>query len=167
MIAFRIFLGYPLEVGGRCFFIKSAQNKDNKKCFGFAFNGRNYLGIVRTMLRRGLQNFLWYLVLIIPGIVKSYAYRMVPYILADNPNIGSKMAIRLSDEMTDGHKFNMFILDISFFGWYLLGMLALIIGVLFVLPYVNATDAELYLALRKNALEKGLCSNEDLLLDVD
>lgn len=119
------------------------------------------------MLRRGVQIFLWYLLLIIPGIVKSYAYRMVPYILADNPNIGSKEAIKLSNEMTNGHKFNMFVLDISFIGWYLLGILALIVGVLFVLPYVNATEAELYLALRKDALEKGFCSNQDLLLDVD
>ena len=165
--AFRIFLGYPLEVGGRSFFIKSAQNEDHKKSFGFAFSGQNYLGIVGTMLRRGVQIILWFLLLIIPGIIKSYAYRMVPYILADNPNIGSKEAIKLSNQMTSGHKFNMFVLDISFIGWYLLGILALIVGVLFVLPYVNATDAELYLTLRKNALENGFCTSHDLLLDVD
>lgn len=164
-IALRILFGYPLEVGGRRYFIRSAQNKDNKKCFGFAFEGQNYSGIISAMLLKGVQNFLWFLLLIIPGIVKAYAYSMVPYILADNPNIGAKKAIRLSNEMTDGHKFDMFVLDLSFIGWYLLGALALGIGVLFVMPYENATGAELYIVLRQNALDYNMCTYEDLLLD--
>jgi F0F1-type ATP synthase membrane subunit c/vacuolar-type H+-ATPase subunit K len=161
----RIFLGYCLEVGGRKYFVQSAQYKDNKNCFSFGFAGQNYIGIILTMLLRSVQNFLWFLLLIIPGIVKAYAYRMVPYILADNPNIGAKKAIELSNQMTDGHKLDMFVLDLSFIGWYLLGMLAFGLGILFVLPYENATNAELYLVLRKNALESNLCSLEDLLLD--
>lgn len=63
-----------------------------------------------------------------------------------------------------GHKFDMFMLDLSFFGWYLLGALACGIGVLFVMPYENATNAELYLVLRRGALESNMCSYEDLLL---
>ena len=99
-IAIRIFLGYPLEVGGRRYFVQSAQYFDNRRCFRFAFDGQNYLGIVGTMLLKGIFNFLWFLLFIIPGIVKSYAYRMVPYILADNPNIGARRAIELSNRMT-------------------------------------------------------------------
>lgn len=162
--ALRIFIGYSLEVGGRRYFVKSVQSQDNKKCFRFGFDGENYGGIVKTMLLTDVFIFLWSLLLIIPGIVKSYSYRMVPYILADNPNIGVKKAIALSNEMTMGHKFNMFVLDLSFIGWYLLGILALGIGVLFVLPYDNATNTELYLVLRQNALENNLCTYEDLLL---
>lgn len=164
ILVLRIFLGYLLEVGGRKYFIQSAQNVDNRKCFTFAFSGQNYMGIMLTMLLKGVQNFLWFLLLIIPGIVKSYSYRMVPYILADNPNIGCKKAIKLSNGMTAGHKFDMFVLDLSFIGWYLLGVLALVVGVLFVMPYENATKAELYLVLRKNALQSNLCSYDDLLL---
>ena len=164
IMALRIFIGYSLEVGGRRYFVKSVQYQDNKKCFRFGFDGQNYGGIVKTMLLTDIFIFLWSLLLIIPGIVKSYSYRMVPYILADNPNIGVKKAIALSNEMTMGHKFNMFVLDLSFIGWYLLGILALGIGVLFVLPYDNATNTELYLALRKNALENNLCTYEDLSL---
>jgi len=164
IMALRIFIGYSLEVGGRRYFIKSVQSQDNKKCFRFGFDGGNYGGIVKTMLLTGVFIFLWSLLLIIPGIVKSYSYRMVPYILADNPNIGVKKAISLSNEMTMGHKFNMFVLDLSFIGWYLLGILALGIGVLFVLPYDNATNTELYLVLIQNALENNLCTYEDLLL---
>ncbi|WP_160685430.1 DUF975 family protein [Clostridium sp. C2-6-12] len=162
--ALRIFLGYPLEVGGRKYFVQSAQYKDNKKCFRFGFDGPNYGGIIKTMLLKDVYLFLWTLLLIIPGIVKGYSYSMVPYILADNPNIGVKKAIALSNEMTMGHKFDMFVLDLSFIGWYLLGVIALVIGVLFVFPYENATKAELYLVLRESALESNLCSYEDLLL---
>lgn len=164
ILALRIFIGYCLEVGGRRYFVKSAQYRDNKKCFSFGFNGQNYMGIVKTMLLTNVFIFLWTLLLIIPGIIKSYAYRMVPYILADNPNIGAQEAIALSNEMTKGHKFDMFVLDLSFIGWYLLGALALGVGVLFVMPYENATNAELYLVLRKDALKNNLCSYEDLLL---
>ncbi|WP_010250938.1 DUF975 family protein [Acetivibrio cellulolyticus] len=165
ILAFRVFVGYSLEVGGRRYFIKSAQYEDNKKCFRFAFQGETYLGIVSTMFRRAVQNFLWYLALIVPGIIKRYAYRMVPYILADNPNIGSKRAIELSIEMTNGHKMNMFVLDLSFIGWYLLGLLACCVGMVFVLPYENATNAELYLVLRKNALDTGMCRYDELMLN--
>jgi uncharacterized membrane protein len=163
-VALRTFIGFPLEVGGRKYFVQSAQNFDNRGCFRFAFDGQNYFGIVAAMFLRGLQNFLWYLLFIIPGIVKSYSYSMVPYILADNPRIGASNAIRLSNNMTYGHKFDMFVLDLSFIGWYLLGTLAFGIGVLFVMPYANATQAELYLVLRRNALEKGMCRPEDLML---
>ncbi len=165
LIAFRIFIGYALEVGGRRYFIQSAQYRDNKGCFSFGFNQENFMGIVKTMLVTSILIFLWTLLLIIPGIIKSYAYRMVPYILADNPSIGVREAIALSNEMTMGHKFDMFVLDLSFIGWYLLGALALGIGVIFVMPYENATNAELYLVLRKNALESNMCSREDLLLN--
>jgi uncharacterized membrane protein len=164
VIALRIFIGYCLEVGGRRFFVRSAQHGDNTKCFSFAFDGQNYMKIVQTMLLSKVFIFLWSLLLIIPGIIKSYAYRMVPYILADNPNIGVMKAITLSNEMTKGHKFDMFILDLSFIGWYFLGALALGIGVLFVMPYENATNAELYLVLRNDALKNNLCTYEDLLL---
>ena len=161
-IAIRIFLGYPLEVGGRRYFVQSAQYFDNRRCFRFAFDGHNYLGIVGAMLLKGIFNFLWFLLFIIPGIVKGYAYSMVPYILADNPNIGARRAIELSNNMTQGHKFDMFVLDLSFIGWYLLGALAFGIGVFFVAPYEDATKGELYLALRQNAIEQRMCSLSEL-----
>lgn len=163
--ALRIFIGYSLEVGGRKYFVQSVQYKENKKCFRFGFDGQNYGGIIKTMLLTEVYIFLWTLLLIIPGIIKTYSYSMVPYILADNPNIGVKKAIALSNEMTIGHKFDMFVLDLSFIGWYLLGAIAFGIGIIFVFPYENATKAELYLVLRESALESNLCSYEDLLLN--
>lgn len=154
LLILRIFLGYPLEVGGRKYFIKSAQYEDSSGCFKYAFDRENYMGIIKAMLLRGVQNFLWYLLLIIPGIVKSYAYSMVPYILAENPNMGASEAIELSCDMTEGHKLDMFVLDLSFIGWYLLGALLFGIGVIFVMPYENATKAELYMVLRQGPMEE-------------
>jgi len=164
-IAIRVFIGYPLEVGGRRYYIKTVQSQDNRLCFTCAFQSGNYLKIVGSMLLRDIQLFLWFLLLIIPGIVKSYEYRMVPYILAENPRIGAKQAIQLSRRMTDGSKFSMFVLDLSFLGWILLGLLACFVGVLFVQPYVDMTMAELYIGLRKNALEKGLCIPADFAME--
>lgn len=165
ILAFRTFLGYPLEIGGRRYFIQSAQGNADLNFLSYGFEKTRYLDILKTMLWRAIINFLWYLLLIIPGVIKSYAFRMVSYILADNPNIGYKRALELSEKMTDGHKFAIFILDLSFVGWLLLGILAAFVGVLFVMPYINATQAELYLVLRENALNNGICSYDELLLD--
>ncbi len=163
-LAIKILLAYPLEVGGRKYFVQSAQYIDNRGCFRFAFNSANYGHIIGAMFLRGLFTFLWSLLFIIPGIIKFYSYRMVPYILADNPNIGASRAIKLSRDMTYGHKWNIFVLDLSFIGWYILGAICLGIGTLFVNPYAYATDAELYLVLRQNAIERNLCTCEELLL---
>lgn len=162
ILIFRIFLGYLLEVGGRKFFIKAAGGESNLGYLGYCFNKGRYLNVLMTMLIRDIYTFLWTLLFIIPGIVKSYSYRMVPYILADNPSMDYKRAIELSIEMTDGEKWNIFVLDLSFLGWYILGILALVIGTLFVKPYVNATEAELYLVLRQSVLDSGITSNEEL-----
>ncbi|MBU3191714.1 DUF975 family protein [Clostridium bowmanii] len=163
-VAFRILVGYPLEVGGRRFFVQSSQNNVDLNYLGYGFGNGKYLNIVTTMLWRSILTFLWTLLLIVPGIIKTYAYRMVPYILSDNPNISRTRALELSDKMTDGNKMDMWILDLSFIGWYLLGTILLFVGVLFVMPYENATKAELYLELRKDALDQGICSYEELQL---
>lgn len=165
MLVLRIFVGFPLEVGGRRYFKQAALGEVNLNDLGYAFQKGRYGDIVKAMLWRFFINLLWCLLLIVPGIVKMYAYRMVPYILADNPNIGYKRALELSNRMTAGQKFAMFVLDLSFIGWYLLGALAFVVGMLFVQPYENATKAELYLTLRQDALDSGECSYAELNMD--
>lgn len=161
-LVYRILIGYSLEIGSRKYFVKLSQFESAEGYFSFAFDSFNYKGIIATMVLRDIYNFLWSLLLIIPGIIKSYSYRMVPYILTDNPNMGADDAITLSRKMMDGNKFETFILDLSFLGWYLLGVLAFFVGVFFVYPYFYATDAQLYLVLRKNAIDSGYCTYEDL-----
>lgn len=189
ILAFRLLIGYSLEVGGMKYFVRGAQYKNTDGCIGFAFDGQNFKGIVSAMFLRAFYIFLWSLlyiaaiviaifsrkfilllfslVLIIPSIVKVYAYYMVPYILSDNPNIGAKRAIELSNEMMMGNKFELFCLELSFIGWILLGLLAFGIGVLFVNPYMHATHAQLYLVLRRNVLESNYTSYEELKLEED
>lgn len=162
LLILRVVVGYMLEVGGRKFFIKAAERETNMGYLGYCFKEGSYFGVLVTMLLRSIYTFLWTLLLVIPGIIKGYAYSMVPYILADNPSIGAERAIQLSNRMTDGEKWDMFVLDLSFLGWYILGMLALGIGVIFVNPYVDSTKAELYLILRKKAIEDGSTSCEEL-----
>ncbi len=164
-LAFRLFLGYPLEIGGRKYFIGSTGNKFDLNKLSYAFHKEWYMNIVLCMLWRDFINFMWFLLFIIPGIIKFYAFRMVPYILADNPHIDYKRALELSTRMTGGHKWAMFVLDLSFIGWYLLGMLAFLIGTLFVLPYQNATLAELYIVLRTNAIDNQWGTLEELGMD--
>ena len=164
IIAFKVFVGYPVEVGGRRFFLRAAQGEVDVNNLGYAFNADRYTDIVIAMVWRGFMNFLWLLLLIIPGIIKFFAYSMVPYILGDNPHIGYRRALELSEKMTEGHKWDMFVLGLSFIGWFLLGLLALGVGTLFVNPYFDATHGELYLVLRKNGLDSGLTTYEELCL---
>lgn len=85
---------------------------------------------------------------LIPMLIKIYQYFFVEYILADEPEIGWREALRKSKEMTKGNKLRMFLLRLSFVGWLLLGAVCLGIGVIFVVPYVQATFSELYLKLK-------------------
>lgn len=80
---------------------------------------------------------------------KSYQYRFIPFILDDYPEMPSLEIIKRSKELTKGHKFAMFVLDLSFMGWYILGLLLLFIGVIFVQPYHQSTIAFLYLELEE------------------
>jgi uncharacterized membrane protein len=161
-LAFTIFLKHPLVVGVNQYFKQAAQQEANMNDVGFAFSKGRYWAIVRAMLLRLVFNLLWFLLFVIPGIVKAYAYSLVPYILADNPGIGAQRAIELSQRMTRGQKWKIFVLDLSFIGWFILGTIAFVVGVLFVFPYYYSTKAELYLALREQAIRDGICTREQL-----
>jgi len=161
----KIFIGNPLIVGGQKYFVQSSSNDTNMSYLGHSFKSAHFWNVVKTMLIRDIFLFLWFLLLIVPGIIKSYAYRMVPYILADNPEMDFRDAIKLSEEMTYGHKFDIFVLDLSFIGWYLLGALACGFGIFFVYPYYYQTQAELYLVLRDNIIEEGLIEPYELNID--
>nr|AGF93441.1 integral membrane protein [uncultured organism] len=167
IIILRIFIGYVLEVGGRKYFIKLSEGESKVSYLGYGFKNNNYFNIFWTMLLRSIYVILWSLLLIIPGIIKFYAYRMVPYILADNPEMGHRKAIKLSNKMTQGEKWDIFILDLSFLGWFILGSLFFGIGILFVQPYYDATNAELYLNLRKKAITNNLITENELNINND
>lgn len=95
-------------------------------------------------LLTALYTALWSLLLVIPGIVAYYRYAMAPFILAENPELTASEAITASKEMMDGHKWDLFFLDLSFIGWGLLCALTLGLGTLWLNPYTHASRAAFY-----------------------
>ncbi len=101
----------------------------------------------------GLYTFLWSLLFVIPGIVKSYAYSMSFYILAENKGKPARECIRESMEMTDGHKMELFVLGLSFIGWALLCGITFGIAYIWVGPYMQATFTNAYKSLKPAVAE--------------
>ncbi len=159
---FNLFVGYPVLVGMSRFFMENRISGSKVERVFWVFKSGNYFNAVKIMFLMNLKIFLWSLLFIIPGIIKSYEYFMVPYILAENPGISSKRAFELSKLMTQDEKFDIFLLALSFIGWIFLGTLACGIGVLFVEPYYQATFAELYQVMREKAHGLGFSDYDEL-----
>lgn len=157
-----IFVSGPLVVGTARFFLQAREYDTEFSVLFSGFNGNQYWSNIKTMIMKSIYITLWSFLLIIPGIIKAYEYYFVHYILAENPNISTKRALQISKAMTQGYKWNIFILEMSFLGWYLLGALCFGVGVLFVTPYVEATMAELYSAQRAYVLSAGIITEEEL-----
>jgi hypothetical protein len=149
-IFFVIFIAFPVKVGGSRVYIDSADGEHEPLLsrLAFAFRSGHYMNIVKAGFLKSLYVFLWSLLFVIPGIIKGYAYSMTPYILADSPGMSASDALRLSEQMMNGHKMELFVQELSFIGWYFLGMLAFGIGVYLVHPYKDATEAQFYMTLR-------------------
>ena len=115
-----------------------------------------YKTIVLGMFLKGLFQSLWGLLFIIPGIIKGYEYRMIPYLLAENPEMSYKEAFEASKIMMDGEKWNAFVLDLSFIGWGILSFFTcFLLSIFYVSPYQYLTNAQLYIVLRKKLEANG------------
>lgn len=148
-LAFSIFISSPLEIGGCRFFLDNAYTSPQVWVLLSAFAGKYYLKTVWIQFCRRLYTFLWGLLLVVPGIVKSYEYCMIPYLLADFPDLRGDEAFQISREMMEGNKWDTFVLDLSFLLWdYLSSITFGLVGLFFVNPYRYATKAELYLTLK-------------------
>lgn len=146
---FAIFCGNVVHVGMYRFFVRNRGGDTHSYHLFDGFHS-HYWNIVGTQFITNLIIDLWSLLLIIPGIVVCYQYCMVPYLLSEDPTMSGARARELSSKMTSGQKLNIFALDLSFLGLYLLGILCFLVGVIFVRPYYEATRAELYITLRDN-----------------
>jgi hypothetical protein len=143
-----IFLFNPLEMGCDRFFLRNLNEQAQVGNVGFAFD-TNYLNIVGTMFFRDLYTFLWSLLFVIPGIIKRYEYMMVPYLLAEDPQMPRQEAFAVSKRMMDGQKWDAFVLELSFIGWMILSALTLgILNIFWVQPYLNSSRAAIYEAIR-------------------
>ena len=141
----------PLQVGCQRFFTQNSKEKAALNEMGYGFGRGGYGRVVKTMLITDIFLILWTLLFIIPGLIKAYSYRMVPYILAQEPEISGRDAINRSREMMNGHKWRTFVLDLSFLGWNILSALTFgLLGVFYVNPYRQCTNAELYRELKNS-----------------
>ena len=183
-LALNIFIGLPLQVGCCRMFMENRVGNPPFATLTSVFSS-GYVSVLKSMFVYSLIVFLWggvpmlvlltlafvynsdLLVLlsclcVIPMIYKNLQLSLVPYLLAENPYMEGRRARQLSAATTQGEKGRIFVLGLSFLGWMLLGALLCGIGTLFVSPYIQATYAELYAALRAKAFSLGLTSEEEL-----
>ena len=143
-----ILLLNPLEVGIRRFFSVNLFEKAQLRELAYGFD-HSYKNVVKIMFFRDLHTFLWTLLFIIPGIVKSYEYRMIPYLLAEYPEMTKEDAFAISKYMMTGNKWKTFVLDLSFILWILGNMCTLgLLGLFYGDPYMAQTGAVLYDVLK-------------------
>lgn len=171
-----IFIGLPLAVGVSRFFVRNRFGETKLETMFSCFRS-GYASATGAMFTTRLVNFLWFFAFIIPGYVKMMEFSMVPFILSDNPSMPGSRARQISKIMTNGEKGAIFVLYLSFLGWYLLAGLA--VGTLtglfwplsgiasvavtpFVTAYQDATFAKLYIFLRDRAIRSGMVNPIEL-----
>jgi uncharacterized membrane protein len=144
-----LILGGPVYFGVSSYFLKLARYETAE--FNDMFTGFR-LFKVNFVLHLLMLVFttLWALLLIVPGIIAAIKYSMAFYILNDNPEIGAMEAIRRSKEMMEGHKMRFAEMWLSFFGWFLLGIITFGLGMIYAVPYYRAAKANFYLDLKES-----------------
>ena len=149
-------LAGPLMVGLTHYFLHVADRNDPQ--FNDLFGQfKNFGNTCALYLLTTIFTFLWTLLFIIPGIIAGISYAMAPYIVAEHPEIRAADAIRMSKDMMKGHKGEYFILQLSFIGWFLLSILTLGIGFIFLSPYLSAAEAEFFNEVSGKNIEKRNC----------
>ena len=140
-------IGGVLQMGYADFLLKQHDGKETS--FNDLFSKFDYFGTgFAQRFLRNLYTFLWSLLFIIPGIIKGYAYAMTPFILAEHPNMTASQAIRLSEDLMDGYKSELFVLDLTFIGWTILATVTMNLGNIALNPYKNAAYAAFYRQLQ-------------------
>ena len=111
---------------------------------------KNYKSNIILLLLTFLYTLLWMLLFYVPGIIKAISYSMAPYILAENPDMKPSDAIKESMLITNGRKWEIFVLELSFIGWILLSCVTCNLSMIYVMPYMQATYANYYNSIKRN-----------------
>jgi uncharacterized membrane protein len=131
------------------FSIYLGMTKGEKATVGGVFSRLDLFGRALWLsIITGFFTYLWSLLLIVPGIIKAYSYSMAPYILADNPTLTARQALNESKRITKGYKGKLFVLELSFIPWLLLSSITLGLVFIYVGPYIIATKANFYNAIK-------------------
>ena len=157
-VIFSIFVVNVIQVG-HCRFIMENRNYGETKFdrVFFPWRTRKGMRVGLIMLKKSVFLFLWDIT-IIGGIIKSYSYKMVPYILAENPDMNHRDVFRLSRRMMKGYKWKAFVMDLSYIGWYALNIIVPfgILKWVWITPYMDTVYGEMYYQLRAKAKADGL-----------
>lgn len=150
--------------GGIRFFLKLRKNQGAEINEVFEnLKDKTFFNIAKVTFFKKLSIFLWSLLFVIPGIIKSYEYWAVDYILAVRPDINQEDAFRLSKTVMDGHKLEIWVLELSFLGWDFLSILSgTLVGIFFVNPYKQATFVEFFSQIRLEAIKNGKIAPYDI-----
>lgn len=142
-IIINIIIGGPLTFGLIRYFLKlkRAEGPALENLFD-GFN--NFVPSLVLFILIQVFTFLWFLLFIIPGIIAALRYSQAFYILNDNPGMSAMEALNKSKEMMMGHKGKLFVLYLSFIGWFLLSCITCGVGFLWLVPYVQTTLANFY-----------------------
>lgn len=144
-VAIMWFLVYPMSVGLFSAFRRLyVEGDDNLTANLFKDTFIRYFHNLGGIILMYVFVILWSMLLIVPGIIKSFSYAMTPFILRDWPELSPNQAINLSCKMMKGHKFDLFYLDISFIGWGILSVFTLGIGLFWLVPYMQTAFAAFY-----------------------
>lgn len=136
-------IGGTIQLGYASYLLRQNRRQDPRFSDLFSEFYRFGRGFAQKFLV-GLYTLLWTLLFVIPGIVKGFSYAMTPFILADYPEMTANEAITASRKLMDGHKWELFVLGLTFIGWQILCALTLGIGLLWLIPYQNAAYAAFY-----------------------
>ena len=145
-IPINLFISFPLAFSLVLLFIGFVRGENRLSVGGIfkAFKSPHYLNSIGVYFFVGLFTALWTLLFIIPGIIKSLSYALAPYILADNPELSANEAIDESMAMMDGHKMDLFLIQLGYAALAILSLLALGIPLLWLDPYYKVVYAKFY-----------------------
>ena len=147
----------PLAMGLINWYRQSIYRKTSLTEVFAQYTGGRFWGAVGTSLLVALYTWLWSLLFIIPGIIKTYSYSQAMFIKAENPNIPASRAIELSRIMMNGHKWELFVMQFTFIGWMLLSVFTLhILGIVYVFPYYISALTFAYEEIKMDAASRGL-----------
>ncbi|MBR3737125.1 MAG: DUF975 family protein [Eubacterium sp.] len=157
-----------ITLAGVFYSLIKGKNMDWAEEFGYVFQktfDKNYWNKFLLNLLQGIFTALWSLLFIIPGIVYYYKVYFTSFIMAERPELSWKEAIAISKKMTDGHKGELFVLDLSFIGWDFLTAITFGLVGIYVAPYVYTTKALYYENFKLRAFQLGTMSEADFLTE--
>ncbi len=158
------FVGSQVKVGSCRFFLKHRKNHPVEVGELFkSYSDKTFINVAKVSIIKNSSILLWSALCVIPGIIKTYEYAAVDYILSVNPSMNYKRALDLSKKIMNGHKMELFELQFSFLGWHLLSIFTCgLLSIFFVMPYQLIAEAEFFAYVRELAIFNGIISYNDI-----